>query len=136
MNDASRSASRLIETLAHTSERFIAAAQQLRTQPGVAEVRRGTDIRQCASGTCVEFFVEAELEGDAAMVWWLDALWSGERWTICASVSRQSAGAKAPVRELRERVATSVDGLRTELDACATELLESTKLDELLPAGA
>src|SRR4051812_13855660 len=75
----------IIDDVAATREQFIDVACHLRTRPEVRSASPGMDCRAYQSGTAIEFWVEAEVEG-RIICWWLEARCAGGGWVVEAEV--------------------------------------------------
>jgi hypothetical protein len=107
----------VLKALAQGNERLIELYFSLNSTPGVVNVSRGFDLRTVDSGCRAEAFVEAELKDGRAFCWWIDIIFSDERWQIDPSLSLTQAGEQSEIEQFPESTGTTL----TSLIQCANE---------------
>lgn len=119
MDADSAASTKLLESIAGSNEQFIALSQWLRSLPEI-KVTRGFECRAYKSGTMIEAYVEAEVDENKTVCWWLDVGWNNEQWLIESSVLLNDDQGQKVLRTFPTRTARSLDDFVTQL-AEATE---------------
>jgi hypothetical protein len=119
-----------LEALAAARERLIEASIGLGRRPGVTRVGSGVDCRGYRSGSTCEVYVEAELEADRTITWWMDITWD-RTWKIEARLLRDDDG-QAVIREFPGRIATESAEFAVSLAEVVDEIVSSIERSEAI----
>jgi hypothetical protein len=106
----------VIAAIGVANERLADWGRQVRSAPAVRSAMRGMDIRNYASGTVIELFVDAELASGGAMTWWCDVLPADGRWAIRASVRTHVGSDQYVLKEYESTSASTGRQLAKALD--------------------
>jgi hypothetical protein len=123
----------LLGALATVRQRFIETSIVLRSRPGIHATRNGFDCRAYASGTTLEWYLEADVVG-RTVCWSLDAMRKESGWDISPAVleNRASQDGQELLRGVRQQTDVPTALLTTEFLAATDALLATTELREML----
>lgn len=124
-----------LEALAAAREQLIEASTGLHRRPNVMRVGSGVDCRGYGSGSTFEIYVEAELEEELTVTWWIDVTWA-RTWTIEARILRDDDDGQAVLREFRDRVAVDPSEFVVELAEVVDEVVASIERPDALEYAA
>ena len=122
MDQESSQAAALLQETAACNERFIDMARRLRTRPGVTTVQHQIDFRVYSSGPIIEGYVDAELDCDIGLAWWLEITWDVNIWRIRYGVSCAHAKGQDAVQTFPDLVTDNVTGLIDKLRVAVNHL--------------
>lgn len=93
----------VLKGLAEARESFLALARRLGGDAHVTAVHSGIDARAYESGTCIELFVEADLDTGNFACWWLDVREAESGWVVEPSIFVQHSAGQDVIVELASR---------------------------------
>lgn len=135
MDTESRQASRVLEAVAASNERFIALAQSLRARPEVEHTSHLLLLRNYqVSGPKLGVYVDAKLENGQSLVWSLDIAWNSVHWMIESAISvihETEAEGEDTLKRYPDRVAETIDELTRHLQDATSDLISSAEMPRL-----
>lgn len=132
MDTESRQASKVLEAVATSNERFIALAQSLRARPEVERTSHLMLLRNYQmSGPKLGVYVDAKLQNGKSLVWSLDVAWNSVHWTIESTISviheTESEG-EDTLKRYPDRTAETIDELTRHLHDATSDLVSSAEM--------
>ena len=123
MDNESRHAVRLFESLADWNFEFTKLAQKFRPHPDVLRVSSNIEHRKYQSGTVIESYVELELKNDKSLCWWLEVRWDDKNWFIDSRILLNDLEGQNTIHQFDERLVTTLDSFLLQLSEAIQELV-------------
>jgi hypothetical protein len=123
----------ILDCIAACNEQFISLRIWLRNELNIKTLSRALDCRAYMSGTMIEFYIEAELDGKA-ICWWLDVTWKRQIWLIQSRVYVKLDGKDQEVlNEFPDRVPRTLDDFIEQLAEATSDLVSYARSMDLSP---
>jgi hypothetical protein len=133
MDGESAQSIRVLECLAACNEQLIALCQWLPSMPGIRTVSHGFSCRAYKSGTSLEAYVEADLEDEKVICWWIEVGWNREEWRIEPSVLVNDDQGQRVLRDFPEKRPKTIDDFTVELKEATSDLVAYARSMDLSP---
>lgn len=134
MDVASAESIRVLECIAACNEELISLSQWLHSFADI-KPSRGFDCRAYESGTMLEAYVEAELDGGKTICWWLDVKWRAQEWSIQSSVSLNDDQGQRVLKNFPDKTPQTLDDLIKQLQEAASDLAAYARSMDLNPSS-
>ena len=123
MPEDQRPAALLVEAIAIANDRLAELARMIRKKPSMTSATSRIDIRNYASGLCVEMFVNSEHSSGNTITWWIEMKWKETNWEISGQVLIDSDEGQDAVRKTDRRVCESLSATTEALSAVTNQVI-------------
>jgi len=128
--DEFEAVSLVLRSIASMNELLVRHAQAVKKMPDVIAVSQRIDFRDYKTGPFLEAYVDAELESDSAICWWLQLELGQDEWLLEASVRLNTAEGQQTLWEAPALTLNRSESLSSSLIEAARKL---TSLATLRP---
>jgi hypothetical protein len=123
MDQASRNAVQLLESLAQCKARLIELAHDLREHPRVVTALHAVECWPYGSGSMLELYLDVELREGQALSWWLEVTWGSEAWHIESRVSLIDEQGSTTLKNFPDHTATIYEDFLQYLHTAMSDLV-------------
>jgi hypothetical protein len=131
MDDESRFATKLLDALARSNTKLGLLWQEIRGHSSVKNGSQQLEVREYCGVGAIEGYVDVELRSGKAICWWMEAEWSGNLWTLSASVHINDEQGQYDLLVFPRLETGSFDEFIAALDEMADELKRSARSIDL-----
>jgi hypothetical protein len=116
---------KFVEALAQTNQSFGNFSLELHSIPQVLSVNSGTEFRRYTEQLVIEIYIEAELDNDNCVCWWLEIAKKESEWEISSRILLNADSGQEILKEFPSLSAKTI----AELESALKEQVNPNFLD-------